>query len=634
VSLLAGIGIGSSTATPAAALASPAHAAVGVPHLKHVFVIMLENHSYNDIMNEQDVPYLHYLARTYGFATRYYGISNASSPNRIGILSGTTARRQLPNQPGHNLPYRNIVDQLTAHRLTWGAYYQHSRFSTAAHPTYSYQKGASTFLRFKDIADNPSRVAHLQPLRRLTAALRTSKVPNFVWIAPNTLNNMEGGFRAPGQFSFQGAGPGGAGASDQALERASNNFLRTWIPRIMHSRVWHQGQSAIFVQFDETSYDASNPTDGFWLSHRGVAGSPVVPAGTLLSGNAAFPFPGGVDGGGHAVAIVITNTARHVVSTAPYNEYSILRTIEAGFGLPYLGNAGAPHVHSMAMFFRPQAHPPAVPALTRGRHVLSGAYQVALAHTPVTAAAPPASSTSAGATITASSDPYLLEFTRHQAAATVSVTERAAGTVTHDLTFSLHCAPGVHFALHSTPVGTTRVSNPSDTATQLAPASVAARTVTFPVEAVSKVPSDLIVTGLLLDVPYGTPAGPVEVAVSSNGTPLGTLTVATVGRPRTSRMPAMLAPIVSAGQVRFPFVVAGGRRQRYVLTISGAAPNAPASLRTSNTEFVATTSSTGPVVSLREALLTPQAGKQYWATVRAVASGRRSRPVTFAADGA
>ena len=293
VSLLAGIGIGSSTATPAAALASPAHAAVGVPHLKHVFVIMLENHSYNDIMNEQDVPYLHYLARTYGFATRYYGISNASSPNRIGILSGTTARRQLPNQPGHNLPYRNIVDQLTAHRLTWGAYYQHSRFSTAAHPTYSYQKGASTFLRFKDIADNPSRVAHLQPLRRLTAALRTSKVPNFVWIAPNTLNNMEGGFRAPGQFSFQGAGPGGAGASDQALERASNNFLRTWIPRIMHSRVWHQGQSAIFVQFDETSYDASNPTDGFWLSHRGVAGSPVVPAGTLLSGNAAFPFPGG-----------------------------------------------------------------------------------------------------------------------------------------------------------------------------------------------------------------------------------------------------------------------------------------------------------------------------------------------------
>ena len=41
-------------------------------------------------------------------------------------------------------------------------------------------------------------------------------------------------------------------------------------------------------------------------------------------------------GGGHVVTIVITNKSdHHVVDSTAYNHYSLLRTIEAAFGLPH-----------------------------------------------------------------------------------------------------------------------------------------------------------------------------------------------------------------------------------------------------------------------------------------------------------
>ncbi|PYX96344.1 MAG: phosphoesterase, partial [Acidobacteria bacterium] len=36
----------------------------GVPHLDHVFVIMMENHGYNQIVNNPDAPFANELARS------------------------------------------------------------------------------------------------------------------------------------------------------------------------------------------------------------------------------------------------------------------------------------------------------------------------------------------------------------------------------------------------------------------------------------------------------------------------------------------------------------------------------------------------------------------------------------------
>jgi len=44
---------------------------------------------------------------------------------------------------------------------------------------------------------------------------------------------------------------------------------------------------------------------------------------------------------------VFSATSAGKQSVQPYNEYSLLRTIEEGFSLPYLGNSGNADVVSM-----------------------------------------------------------------------------------------------------------------------------------------------------------------------------------------------------------------------------------------------------------------------------------------------
>ena len=64
----------------------------GVPRPKHVWVFVLENHSYNEIIGNPDVPYLNHLARRHGVATRYYAVAHPSLPNYLAMISGSTHR--------------------------------------------------------------------------------------------------------------------------------------------------------------------------------------------------------------------------------------------------------------------------------------------------------------------------------------------------------------------------------------------------------------------------------------------------------------------------------------------------------------------------------------------------------------
>jgi len=49
--------------------------------LKHVFVIMLENHSQSTVIGDPNAPYITSLAQDYGEATNYYGVTHPSLPN-------------------------------------------------------------------------------------------------------------------------------------------------------------------------------------------------------------------------------------------------------------------------------------------------------------------------------------------------------------------------------------------------------------------------------------------------------------------------------------------------------------------------------------------------------------------------
>ena len=67
----------------AASLVSPIYAnegnvPKGVPHLDHVFVIMMENHGYSQIVGNPNAPFINEYIKKVNLATNYYAVAHPS----------------------------------------------------------------------------------------------------------------------------------------------------------------------------------------------------------------------------------------------------------------------------------------------------------------------------------------------------------------------------------------------------------------------------------------------------------------------------------------------------------------------------------------------------------------------------
>jgi acid phosphatase len=69
-----------------------------LPHFAHVFVIMLENRGYAQIIGNAHAPFLTHLATSAGLATKYTGVSHPSQPNYLAAISGGTFGVQDDNK--------------------------------------------------------------------------------------------------------------------------------------------------------------------------------------------------------------------------------------------------------------------------------------------------------------------------------------------------------------------------------------------------------------------------------------------------------------------------------------------------------------------------------------------------------
>ncbi len=336
------------------AIGSPSHSRGhdrDAHRLGHVFIIMDENHAQDHVIGDSAMPYTNSLAATYNQATRYYGVTHTSEPNYIAATSGSnwdvnndngwypTSTNPATNHYDHT----NIVDELEAHHISWAAYmdampsagYLPDQWPETGSALYASKH--NPFVLYNDVRDNHRRLSHIKPYTDLAHDLNSAHAPRYVWISPDQCNDMHGGVYSaiaghPETPCPYNDTPGDA--NDEALKAKADAFLQGAVTTIMHSRAWTPN-SVIFVTADETDYDGTNPDDNFYLSTAGCCDSPVLPAGDPA---VSKTWPGGVYGGGLVPMIVISGHGPQgrTVHTA-YNHYSMLLTIEQGFGLPQLG---------------------------------------------------------------------------------------------------------------------------------------------------------------------------------------------------------------------------------------------------------------------------------------------------------
>jgi hypothetical protein len=75
----------------------------GVPELDHVFVIMMENHGYSQIVGNPDTPFANKLAQSSNTATNYFAVAHPSLTNYLEVTGGSNFGVHSDNNPDwHN----------------------------------------------------------------------------------------------------------------------------------------------------------------------------------------------------------------------------------------------------------------------------------------------------------------------------------------------------------------------------------------------------------------------------------------------------------------------------------------------------------------------------------------------------
>src|SRR5580704_11431094 len=356
---------GSGASQPAA----PQGRGAAFPHMDHVFVIMMENTAYSDLLNpsNQNTTFIQSLASTFGLETNYFGVTHVSLPNYVAATSGSNWGSNSDDEAQADQGFFNhlsLTDQLNQTGVSWKGYmdsmpavgftgnFGDCTTSTSAPDPFCtnsktgtalYVRKHNPFMQYPDVFTNPALADSVVPLTQLSSDLASGDVPQFAWITPNSCNDMHGG---PPQCPF----PNSPTDQNQAtLFRDGDAFLKTWVTAIMRSPAW-TGNSAIFVTWDEGGFADASPFGPNDIS--GCCDSPALPSSPVnpTTGGGGDLVGGTLYGGGHVPMIVIArHGARESTDATPANHYSLLQTIELNWNLAFLGNASDTiQVHSLA----------------------------------------------------------------------------------------------------------------------------------------------------------------------------------------------------------------------------------------------------------------------------------------------
>ena len=172
--------------------AAPAAGQVArIPHPDHVVVVVMENHSYDQIIQATDAPFINGLARTGALFTQSYAVAHPSEPNYLALFSGSTQGLTDDSCP-HTYGGPNLASQvLAAHRTFAG-------FSEGLPATGFTGCDAGSYARrhnpWADFSNVPATAN--QPFSRWPT--NPAALPALSFVVPDVTNDMHDGSIATG----------------------------------------------------------------------------------------------------------------------------------------------------------------------------------------------------------------------------------------------------------------------------------------------------------------------------------------------------------------------------------------------------------------------------------------------------
>jgi phosphatidylinositol-3-phosphatase len=382
----------------------------GVPHLDHVFVIMMENHAYGQIVGNPSAPFTNKYMKSANAATNYFAVAHPSLTNYLEVVGGSNFGILNDNSPdwhnsncvtnlasgvtdydnnshpvcpiwgtgtdaatptfdftnettppsinevtnidgidsipaATNISGKTIADQLDEKGMSWKSYQESlpaagadgvnnsdGFFSNLISITSLLPKETQTLIALYAVKHDPfayflnveqgndsdsnlKNIVGFEGKSGLFEDLESGHVPNYSFIAPNQCNDQHGRGNAGPVCDFDPSSLGTQVGLNPALIYQGDLTVRNLVKAIHASPAWKDGNNAIVLLWDENDYSATPNVNQVLL-------------------------------------VVDTNYGEHgLQSERKYTHFSLLRSIEAGFGLPCLNHACDDNVNVMSDLF-------------------------------------------------------------------------------------------------------------------------------------------------------------------------------------------------------------------------------------------------------------------------------------------
>jgi acid phosphatase len=159
-----------------------------VPPSTHVFLVVLENHSFSQVMGSPSMPFLNSLATQFSVADNYFANTHPSIGNYFMLSTGT-----IPTNDDAftgTVSNDNLVRALTSAGKSWKAYLQSlPSVGYIDDRAYPYSRVHNPFAYLSDVLASSAQTANLVPLSQLSADLNSGALPDFAFITPDSLND-------------------------------------------------------------------------------------------------------------------------------------------------------------------------------------------------------------------------------------------------------------------------------------------------------------------------------------------------------------------------------------------------------------------------------------------------------------
>lgn len=259
-----------------------------VPSSKHIYVVALENTSYEKIVGSSNMPYLNSLFAKGALATQFYANRHTSITDYFLLTSG-----QVPSTNDYTTGIYD-VDNMVRHLMRLGLTYEVTAQSLpyegyAGSSSGAYVKRHTALPYYTDMGNSTTEMQKLNMISDLSADVQSSTNANFTMVTPDLSHDLH---NCPSGLA--------------ACEQMADSFLKQYIAPLLATAPFQAGGDGVLV---------------IWTDE-----------GTLSSDNRCSATSSSGCGGRVAVAMIGPKVRAGYKSTTTYHHENLLRTMLEAFG--------------------------------------------------------------------------------------------------------------------------------------------------------------------------------------------------------------------------------------------------------------------------------------------------------------